>query len=118
MIGLWRVRFAPVWNGGISGDGTIGDGMSKRLFSGGERGTAPTGLAFLARLRSRLRRPLSFYLAALLAIALVPSFLFSLFILKRSTDEQEKVVGALLMASTGSVTRVVERQVDSILTTL
>ena len=118
MIAFWWVRFARLRPRGISGDGTIGDRMSKRLFSGGERGTAPNGLAFLASLRSRMRRPLSFYLAALLAIALVPSFLFSLIILKRSTDEQEKIVGALLMTSTGSVTRVVERQIDSILTTL
>ncbi len=69
-------------------------------------------------MRSRLRRPLSFYLTVLLLVAVIPSFVFSLIILKRSTDEQERVVTALLKASTGSVTRVVEREIDSMLTTL
>ena len=71
-----------------------------------------------ALLRSRLRRPLSFYLTVLLLVAIVPSFVFSMIILKRSTDEQEHVVTALLKGSTGSVTRVVEREIDGMLTTL
>ncbi len=76
------------------------------------------GLALAAGLRHRLRRPLSFYLTALLIIAIVPSFLFSMIILKRITDEQDRVVTALLRASTGSVTRVVEREIEGMLTTL
>lgn len=75
-------------------------------------------VALAAGLRHRLRRPLSFYLTALLVIAIVPSFLFSMVILKRITDEQERVVTALLKASTGSVTRIVEREIDGMLTTL
>lgn len=75
-------------------------------------------IALATRLRHRLRRPLSFYLTALLVIAIVPSFLFSMVILKRITDEQERVVTALLKASTGSVTRIVEREIDGMLTTL
>jgi hypothetical protein len=76
------------------------------------------GAPWLAFLRSRLRRPLSFYLAALLLVAIVPSFVFSMIILKRSTDEQERVIAALLKGTTGAVTRVVEREIDSMLTTL
>ncbi|CAN7158068.1 sensor histidine kinase [Pararhizobium sp. LjRoot235] len=69
-------------------------------------------------LRSRRRRPLSFYLTVLLLVAIVPSFVFSMIILKRSTDEQERVVTALLKGTTGAVTRVVEREIDGMLTTL
>lgn len=88
-----------------------------RLSDGNEREARPVK-PWRLRLRARLRRPLSFYLTALLFAAIVPSFIFSLIILKRSTDEQERVVTALLKASTGSVTRVVERDIDGMLTTL
>ena len=79
-----------------------------------------SGPAFagMTLLRSRLRRPLSFYLTILLLVAIVPSFFFSMIILKRSTDEQERVVTALLKASTGSVTRIVEREIDGMISTL
>lgn len=87
----------------MSGTDTIDKRLAARLYN---------------RMRARLRRPLSFYLATLLVVAIVPSFIFSLIILKRSTDEQERVVSALLRGSTSAVTRVVERQVDSMLTTL
>ncbi|WP_275787315.1 sensor histidine kinase [Pararhizobium gei] len=74
--------------------------------------------SWTTRLRSRLRRPLAVYLTILLLVAIVPSFMFSMIIVKRSTDEQERVVTALLKASTGSVTRIVEREVDSMISTL
>jgi two-component sensor histidine kinase len=90
-------------------DGRLSDGQDKR---------SGPGTAWKTRLRSRLRRPLSFYLTVLLLVAIVPSFVFSLIILKRSTDEQQRVVTALLRASTGSVTRLVEREVDGMLTML
>ncbi|WP_075290763.1 sensor histidine kinase [Pararhizobium arenae] len=73
---------------------------------------------FAADLRHRLRRPLSFYLTALVIIAIVPSFVFSLVILKRITDEQDRVMTALLKGSTGAVTRVVEREIEGMLTAL
>lgn len=76
------------------------------------------GAPWTALLRSRLRRPLSFYLTLLLLVAIVPSFVFSMIILKRSIDEQERVVTALLKGTTGAVTRVVEREIDGMLTTL
>jgi len=76
------------------------------------------GAPWTALLRSRLRRPLSFYLTVLLLVAIVPSFVFSMIILKRSIDEQERVVTALLKGTTGAVTRVVEREIDGMLTTL
>lgn len=98
----------------IFGYGTVGDG---RLSDGLDR-TRAQHAPFRAILRSRLRRPLSFYLTVLLLVAIIPCFLFSMIILKRSTDEQERVVTALLKASTGSVTRLVEREVDSMLATL
>ncbi|WEZ84944.1 hypothetical protein P6U16_10725 [Rhizobium sp. 32-5/1] len=63
-------------------------------------------------------RRFSIYLAALLLIAIVPSFIFSIVILKRSADAQEQVVASLLRASTGSVTRIVEREIEGMLTTL
>jgi len=76
------------------------------------------GAPWTTLLRSRRRRPLSFYLTVLLLVAIVPSFVFSMIILKRSTDEQERVVTALLKGTTGAVTRVVEREIDGMLTTL
>ncbi|WP_412178431.1 sensor histidine kinase [Rhizobium sp. PL01] len=90
-------------------EGRLSDGQDKKSGPGG---------SWRTRLRSRLRRPLSFYLTVLVLVAIVPSFVFSMIILKRSIDEQERVVTALLKASTGSVTRLVEREVDGMLTTL
>ncbi len=69
-------------------------------------------------LRITSRRRFSFYLAVLLLVAIVPSFIFSIVILKRSSDEQEQVVASLLKASTGSATRIIEREVEGMLTTL
>lgn len=82
--------------------------------------SAPPGsLQAAARfVRHYLRRPFSFYLLSLLLVAIVPPFIFSLVILKRNVDAQEEVVNALLKASTGSVTRIVEREVEGKLTTL
>ncbi|MBP2235997.1 two-component sensor histidine kinase [Sinorhizobium kostiense] len=74
--------------------------------------------AAAAFVRQYLRRPFSFYLISLLLIAIVPPFVFSLVILKRNMDAQEQVVSSLLKASTGSVTRIVEREVEGKLTTL
>jgi two-component sensor histidine kinase len=65
-----------------------------------------------------MRRPLAYYLALLLVAAVVPSFVFSLIVLKSSMNDQERVVTALLKASTGSVTRSVEREIDGMLVTL
>ncbi|MCG5481038.1 sensor histidine kinase [Sinorhizobium alkalisoli] len=85
---------------------------SEREISGG-------GLQSVASyIRHYLRRPFSFYLISLLLIAIIPPFIFSLVILKRSLDAQEQVVTSLLKASTGSVTRIVEREVEGMLTTL
>ncbi|APG89560.1 sensor histidine kinase [Sinorhizobium americanum] len=74
--------------------------------------------AVAAFVRTYLRRPFSFYLLSLLLIAIVPSFIFSFVIVKRSVDAQEQVVTSLLRASTGSVTRIVEREVEGMMTTL
>lgn len=71
-----------------------------------------------AFVRHYLRRPFSFYLISLLLVAIIPPFIFSLVILKRSLDAQEQVVTSLLKASTGSVARIVEREVEGMLTTL
>jgi len=51
-------------------------------------------------------------------VAIIPSFIFSMVILKRTSDEQEQVVTSLLKASTGSATRIIEREVEGMLTTL
>ncbi|HXV32357.1 MAG TPA: histidine kinase, partial [Sinorhizobium sp.] len=75
-----------------------------------QRDIAAGGLqAVAAYIRQYLRRPFSFYLVWLLLIAIVPPFIFSLVILKRNMDAQQQVVTSLLKASTGSVTRIVER---------
>ncbi|ASY58912.1 sensor histidine kinase [Sinorhizobium sp. CCBAU 05631] len=74
--------------------------------------------AVAAFVRTYLRRPFSFYLLSLLLIAIIPSFIFSFVIVKRSVDAQEQVVTSLLRASTGSVTRIVEREVEGMMTTL
>lgn len=80
---------------------------------------AANGLATIVDLvRQRLTRPFSFYLTSLLLVAIVPAFIFSLVVLKRSVDQQEQVITALLQASTGSVTRIVERDIEGMLTTL
>ncbi|NRP72100.1 Blue-light-activated histidine kinase [Ensifer psoraleae] len=88
--------------------------------SGKDQGEASRGglQAAAAFVRDRLRRPFSFYLISLLLIAIVPSFIFAFVILKRSVDAQEQVVTSLLKASTGSVTRIVEREIEGMLTTL
>ncbi|MGF6175979.1 two-component sensor histidine kinase [Ensifer sp. 4252] len=78
-------------------------------------GRLATALDFARR---RMTRPFRFYLTSLLLIAIVPAFIFSLVVLKRSVDAQEQVITALLQASTGSVTRIVERDVEGMLTTL
>ncbi|OOG74391.1 histidine kinase [Sinorhizobium sp. A49] len=78
-------------------------------------GRLATALDFI---RHRMTRPFRFYLTSLLLIAIVPAFIFSLVVLKRSVDAQEQVITALLQASTGSVTRIVERDVEGMLTTL
>ncbi|ASY64991.1 hypothetical protein SJ05684_c35760 [Sinorhizobium sojae CCBAU 05684] len=84
-----------------------------------EREISAGGLqAAASYIRHYLRRPFSFYLISLLLIAIIPPFIFSLVILKRSLDAQEQVVTSLLRASTGSVTRIVEREVDGMRTTL
>ncbi|MEI2300090.1 sensor histidine kinase [Ensifer sp. MJa1] len=83
------------------------------------QGKGQGGLTALADLvRHRLTRPFSFYLTSLLLVAIVPAFIFSLVVLKRSVDAQEQVITALLQASTGSVTRIVERDIEGMLTTL
>ena len=78
-------------------------------------GRLATALDFIRR---RMTRPFRFYLTSLLLIAIVPAFIFSLVVLKRSVDAQEQVITALLQASTGSVTRIVERDIEGMLTTL
>jgi hypothetical protein len=83
----------------------------RELSSGGLQAVA-------AFIRHHLRRPFSFYLISLLLIAIIPLFIFSLVILKRSMDAQEQVVTSLLKASTGSVARIIEREVEGMLTTL
>ncbi|QLL60201.1 histidine kinase [Sinorhizobium mexicanum] len=90
-------------------------GVPEKDHGEASRGGLQAAAAFV---RDRLRRPFSFYLISLLLVAIIPSFIFSFVILKRSVDAQEQVVTSLLKASTGSVTRIVEREVEGMLTTL
>ncbi|WP_051440957.1 two-component sensor histidine kinase [Ensifer sp. WSM1721] len=88
--------------------------------SGNKLGSASSGSlqAVQGFVRRHLRRPFSFYLISLLLIAIIPPFIFSSVILQRNMDAQQAVVNSLLRASTGSVARIVEREVDGMFTTL
>lgn len=88
------------------------------MLNEGKRKSANGLRSIVDLIRDRLTRPFSFYLTSLLLVAIVPAFIFSLVVLKRSVDAQEQVITALLQASTGSVTRIVERDIEGMLTTL
>lgn len=68
--------------------------------------------------RSRMRHPVVFYLVWLILLAIVPAFIFAAIVLNRANEAQERVQESLLRTSTGAVSRVVEREITSMLSTL
>ncbi|MDO9417630.1 sensor histidine kinase [Pararhizobium sp.] len=67
---------------------------------------------------ARLHRPIIFYIALLLLISIVPTFIFAMAVLYRSIEAQDKVVTSLLKASTISVNQIVDQKISGMMTTL
>lgn len=68
--------------------------------------------------RNRMRHRVVFYLVWLILLAIVPAFIFAAIVLNRANEAQERVRESLLRTSTGAVSRVVEREVTAMLSTL
>lgn len=65
-----------------------------------------------------MRHPVAFYLVSLILLAVVPAFIFAAIVLNRANEAQERVRESLLRTSTGAASRVIEREVTSMLSTL
>lgn len=68
--------------------------------------------------RRRLHHPVVFYLVCLILVIVIPSFLFSIVVLKRTTEAQERIFESLLRTSTSAVNRAVEREISGMFSTL
>lgn len=62
--------------------------------------------------------PIRTYLLALLMVVLIPAFLFSAFVLVRTTEAQNRTFQGLFVASTHSIAQLVDREVSGMLATL
>lgn len=67
---------------------------------------------------ARLRRPVAFYITLLVLVSIIPLLIFAAVVLYRGLDAQNRIVASLLKTSTVSVNRVVEQNVNNMLTTL
>lgn len=65
-----------------------------------------------------MHHPVVFYLVCLILVIVIPSFLFSIVVLKRTTEAQERIFESLLRTSTSAVNRAVEREISGMFTTL
>ncbi|WP_245414288.1 sensor histidine kinase [Mycoplana dimorpha] len=61
---------------------------------------------------------MAFYLVCIILVVLLPSFVFATIVLNRTNEAQKRAVEALLQASTGSVNKVIDREVSSMLSML
>ncbi|MGJ7040733.1 sensor histidine kinase [Shinella sp. BE166] len=68
--------------------------------------------------RRRMHHPVVFYLVCLILVIVIPSFLFSIVVLKRTNEAQERIFESLLRTSTGAVNRAVEREISGMFSTL
>lgn len=68
--------------------------------------------------RRRLHHPVVFYLVCLILVIVIPAFLFSIVVLKRTTEAQERIFESLLRTSTSAVNRAVEREISGMFSTL
>jgi two-component sensor histidine kinase len=62
--------------------------------------------------------PVVFYLVCMILILIVPAFLFSIVVLKRTNEAQERIFESLLRTSTSAVNRAVEREISGMFSTL
>lgn len=62
--------------------------------------------------------PVVFYLVCLILVVVIPAFLFSIVVLKRTNEAQERIFESLLRTSTGAVNRAVEREISGMFSTL
>ena len=65
-----------------------------------------------------MHRPVAFYLVCLILVVVIPAFLFSIVVLKRTNEAQERIFESLLRTSTGAVNRAVEREISGMFSTL
>ena len=65
-----------------------------------------------------MHRPVAFYLVCLILVAVIPAFLFSIVVLKRTNEAQERIFESLLRTSTSAVNRAVEREISGMFSTL
>ncbi|MCQ4631273.1 sensor histidine kinase [Shinella sp. CPCC 100929] len=65
-----------------------------------------------------MHHPVVFYLVCLILVIVIPSFLFSIVVLKRTNEAQERIFESLLRTSTGAVNRAVEREISGMFSTL
>lgn len=65
-----------------------------------------------------MHHPVAFYLVCLILVVVIPAFLFSIVVLKRTNEAQERIFESLLRTSTGAVNRAVEREVSGMFSTL
>lgn len=68
--------------------------------------------------RRRMHHPVAFYLVCLILVAVIPAFLFSIIVLKRTNEAQERIFESLLRTSTSAVNRAVEREISGMFSTL
>ena len=71
-----------------------------------------------AEARRRMHHPVAFYLVCLILVAVIPAFLFSIIVLKRTNEAQERIFESLLRTSTSAVNRAVEREISGMFSTL
>lgn len=68
--------------------------------------------------RRGIHHPVAFYLVCLILVVVIPAFLFSIVVLKRTNEAQERIFESLLRTSTGAVNRAVEREISGMFSTL
>lgn len=71
-----------------------------------------------AESRRRMHHPVAFYLVCLILVVVIPAFLFSIVVLKRTTEAQDRIFESLLRTSTSAVNRAVEREITAMFSTL
>ena len=74
--------------------------------------------ASAGRTRRGMHHPVAFYLVCLILVVVIPAFLFSIVVLKRTNEAQERIFESLLRTSTGAVNRAVEREISGMFSTL
>ena len=65
-----------------------------------------------------MHHPVVFYLVCLILVVVIPAFLFSIVVLKRTNEAQERIFESLLRTSTSAVNRAIERDISGMFSTL